>query len=298
MRASALSLAAGIVAAGPGWAASFHGFDLPSGLPICGRAIASDGTVVGGPLLMAGRQPAQTAAPNFTYRQAGFSGHGSFSYPAPGIAGTVALTGVNRHHTVLGFATTVSGDFRFTYTPFKLNAGQVQRLMLPGATVAFPAALNDAGAVAGFFQTAASTGSRGFLLDRGTLTVLDDGTGGTTPEAMDASGTRVVGYSLSLQGAGLTVWRYSSGRFTQLPALAALNAFPFGVDTAGRITGTYITGTYPQEVGHGFVYADGHIETLDVPGASYTIVSGLNEHGQFTGCYIDGHGTHGLLGQL
>ncbi len=293
MRAFSISLVAALAAAGPSWAASFHGFDLPSRLPICGRAIASDGSIVGGPFLSVGAPSGQPSAPNFLYSR------GMFSYPHPQAAGDrLFLTGVNGEHTVLGYGSSVSGDFQFTFTPFKLKAGTTIPVVLPGATMVLPAALNNAGTLTGIFEQAGGTGVHGFLLAHGRLTVLDDGTGNTTPEAMNEAATEIVGYSLGSAPSGFGVWAYSGGVFTRLPALAALSAFPLGVDKAGRITGTYLTGTPSEVVGHGFLYANGRVETLDVPGATYTMVSGLNERGQFTGCYIDSHGTHGLLGQL
>ena len=299
MRVLSIGLAIGLAAAAPSLAASFRGFDLPSGLPICGRAIGSDGTVVGGPFLSVGAPPAQPAAPNFIYSPSIFGGQGRFSYPKPRVPGaSVFLTGINGEHTVLGYGASVSGNLQFTYTPFKLKAGGTIPFALPGATMIVPAAIDNAGTVAGIFEQSGIAGSRGFLLSHGQMTVLDDGTGDTTPEALDSTAAKVVGYSLGFQTSGFTVWAYSKGVFTELPALAALTAFPLGVDRTGRITGTYFTGSPPALVAHGFVYAGGQVETLDVPGASYTVISGLNEYGQFTGCYTDGHGTHGLLGHL
>ena len=46
---------------------------------------------------------------------------------------------------------------------------------------------------------------------------------------------------------------------------------------------------------HGFVLTDGRYATLDVPGATKTVVGGINDRGQIAGQYTDGGGEHGFV---
>ena len=47
---------------------------------------------------------------------------------------------------------------------------------------------------------------------------------------------------------------------------------------------------------HGFVWDDGDVTTIDVPGATATLVLGINNHGDTVGSYIDADGRyHGFL---
>jgi hypothetical protein len=46
---------------------------------------------------------------------------------------------------------------------------------------------------------------------------------------------------------------------------------------------------------HGFVYANAAATLIDVPGATSTIVYGINNAGVLVGTYIDASGTHGFM---
>jgi hypothetical protein len=46
---------------------------------------------------------------------------------------------------------------------------------------------------------------------------------------------------------------------------------------------------------HGFVYANATATLIDVPGATSTIVYGINNAGVLVGTYIDASGTHGFM---
>jgi uncharacterized membrane protein len=47
---------------------------------------------------------------------------------------------------------------------------------------------------------------------------------------------------------------------------------------------------------HGFLWDDGDFATIDVPGATATVVLGINNRGQMVGSYIDADGAyHGFL---
>src|SRR6185503_16220729 len=48
-------------------------------------------------------------------------------------------------------------------------------------------------------------------------------------------------------------------------------------------------------VNHGFVYANGVAAVVDVPGASSTIVYGINNAGTIVGTYVDEAGQHGFM---
>jgi len=71
------------------------------------------------------------------------------------------------------------------------------------------------------------------------------------------------------------------------------NTQVLGVNRKGMVVGSYQDG---HDVTHGFVWADGHMRTVDYPHAKSTVVNGLNDSGQIVGFYEDSSGsTKGFL---
>jgi hypothetical protein len=75
---------------------------------------------------------------------------------------------------------------------------------------------------------------------------------------------------------------------------------PFDINDRGQVAGVYAVGSAaaPESaVFHGFVRSPGGaVTTVDVPGASITSLSGINNRGAVVGAYVDSRGrSHGLL---
>lgn len=73
------------------------------------------------------------------------------------------------------------------------------------------------------------------------------------------------------------------------PVGQAAQSWAFTTNVRGQIGGVYIDAAGHT---HGFIHhPDGHVDTIDMPGAQATQVYGLNDRGQFIGLYDDAAGT-------
>jgi probable HAF family extracellular repeat protein len=55
-------------------------------------------------------------------------------------------------------------------------------------------------------------------------------------------------------------------------------------------------GVYRDAAGtHGFLLDNGMYTTLDMPGSTNTVATGINDAGQIVGSYVDANGQHGFL---
>jgi hypothetical protein len=179
----------------------------------------------------------------------------------------------------------------------------------------FPNAINDAGAIAGFYADA-SGAPHGFLRSpEGAFTTFDvpGGSLSTTPIALNLEGA-IVGYSLNQNDVFRPFLRRSDGTFATWSVPGACDASPangcFGsgahsINVFGTITSGYEDNS-GNFVGHGLLRsADGKLTTFNVPGAGTGLYQGtscpgcsvpLNLFGAEAGLYIDGSNVvHGYL---
>jgi probable HAF family extracellular repeat protein len=84
--------------------------------------------------------------------------------------------------------------------------------------------------------------------------------------------------------------------FRQLDAhgvLGSTSSFALSLNVRGDIVGGYVDAS---NVGHGFLYNDGKVATLDFPGATSTFAFGINDLRQIIGIYNDSLGAqHAFL---
>jgi uncharacterized membrane protein len=67
------------------------------------------------------------------------------------------------------------------------------------------------------------------------------------------------------------------------------------ISSTGKIVGSY---AFVAERGHGFLLADGNITRINFPKATRTVPSGINDHDQVVGFYVDSSGVnHGFMAQ-
>jgi probable HAF family extracellular repeat protein len=73
----------------------------------------------------------------------------------------------------------------------------------------------------------------------------------------------------------------AQGTYTQIDEPNAVGqTYCYGIDTAGDIVGYYVDAS---RVGHGFLLSGGTYTTIDYPGSSGTLVTGMNDNGQIVG---------------
>ena len=284
-------------------AATFQTFDAPGPYGTCGTAIASNGLVAGvrvQPLMVGVSDTAPSVPPKpFLYAA------GQFSTPQLSLlTGTVIFTGVNKDRFLTGNAFGATILQPGSSVNFILHRGAVSVPQFGGLPISGLAGITDRGAVLGEVTITKPLGggfnsaySYGFLRAAdGALTTIDDGSGFATPRATDARADRVVGYSFADTSTG---WVFSNGSFTPVGFPGAALTEPAGVDEAGTISGNYLTGdlTGGRATSHGFFLRHGVYKTYDVPraGVISTVIAGMNEAEQITGCYTDAKGTHGFI---
>lgn len=267
-------------------AATVTTFNLPLGDKTCGLGISLNGIVVGQDLSKT------NPTVSFVYLK------GHFGFPKPLLPpGLITVTGINRHGVMVGSDLVSGGQPTANTFSFKFSAGVTSMLTLTGVADTSATDINDAGMVVGSLQMAGvNEPTLGFVYTGADLTTLNYGPGSTYATGINQNGTAVTGYSLA--ETTLSSWLYQNGTYTGIAFPRATVTVAHGVFGAGWVTGTYYTGIVPNLIAHGFVYHDGHYNKFDVTGASQTMINGANEGGQFTGCYIDAAGTHGMIGAL
>jgi hypothetical protein len=282
MKAIAFAAAFICLNAAAAGAASFKTFNLPDGQPTCGFGIASNGTVVGG------TQGLDAPVENFTWR------NGRFTLRSPSLpAGQVSLAAINAHGTIVGFDLISGANLSLTSLGFTLRDRTVTMITLPNASSNEAVGINDAGTIVGTYTSRSDGRSLGYIYDGQHLASLDSGSEATTPVAIDAAGTTVVGDTLT-ETAGFSGFLYRHGRFTTIAYPNAAATFIGGISKPNVVYGSYASAG-PDAAIHGFIYRRGTYSSFDVHGATSTQIHGANESGAFTGCFMDAAGTHGYV---
>jgi probable HAF family extracellular repeat protein len=257
------------------------------------------------------------------------------TFDVPGAIHTVA-TGINNAGQVVGFFDVVTGPDT-TATHGFLNAGGMLSTLdvpFPGADVTRAWGINNKGQIVGSFSDA--TGMHGFLDTRGRFTTLDvPGASGdrTLPLAINDRG-QIVGSFHNKDLPTVSGFLKSGSKFTTLNVPGAYNTVASGINNAGQIVGQYslgtpfvqpgflyangvfttlnvgyvdianinnvgqIAGTFDDATGqHGFLLTGSDLTIIDVPGASNTYVSGINDFGEVAGYWNENGvpGSHGFV---
>jgi len=114
---------------------------------------------------------------------------------------------------------------------------------------------------------------------------------------------QIVGTYIDTDGVFRGFRREPDGEITPIDVPGA-GTLPLGIDNAGRVVGYYgdegttpnPDGSFPPNKIHGFLWDEGRVTTLDVPGSLATYAFRLNNRGQITGGYYDPAGTqHGFV---
>jgi probable HAF family extracellular repeat protein len=213
-------------------------------------------------------------------------------------ASSIGATAISSSSNLAGIFSDNSGALH----GFADNHGTVTTFDFPaGAEVSATTAvtgINDAGQVIGSYHLPDELFGHGFRYANGIVTEIPN-----YPYAINNDGT-VVGWAHSCPidfcGAAFI---YSNGTMTTVnfppqPPDEATDTRFLGINNVGDIVGDY-RGGIPH---HGFrdqgglTYRGGGFTAFDVPGATFTIPSGINDAGQIVGTFGDSNGNgHGFL---
>ncbi len=200
-----------------------------------------------------------------------------FTFDAPNASFTAAR-GINNNGDIVGAYHDSSGDHSFlrtgsTYVSIEPPSAK------PGMTAA--AGINNTGQVVGTFSDA--FGQHGFLrASDGSFTVFDT----YLPASINDRG-EITGSVSSFALPTLGYVRDAAGNIVTFRVPGASQTRPAGINNAGAIVGTYITGG-SYSIGHGFLrMPDGTFTTFDFPGLEPTRMgtwaAAINNHGQIAG---------------
>jgi probable HAF family extracellular repeat protein len=167
--------------------------------------------------------------------------------------------------------------------------------------------VNDRGDIVGAYEDGDRV-IRHFVRDRkGRFTEIEDPPGGSDfDEYVDINNRgEIVGFYNDATGATTTGFlRSKNGQFTSINVPGSQATGPLKINDRRQVVGLYLDadatpnpdGTPPPGAFHGFVWDDGDLTTIDLPGATATFVLGINNRGQMVGSYIDADGNyHGFL---
>jgi uncharacterized membrane protein len=145
---------------------------------------------------------------------------------------------------------------------------------VPGALNTSVEGINNAGVIAGQYQAGKGI-TRGFVRDGNKLTRIDHPNGSNTVcRNINSSGVIVGNYADS--SGTIRGVLYQSGSFTDIPGPAgATSSAANGINDNGLVVGSY---SDSKGVVHGFLLKKKY-KTLDVPGATATVASGINIKG-------------------
>jgi hypothetical protein len=173
----------------------------------------------------------------------------------------------------------------------------------PGAVQGtFPASINHAGAITGYYNDANSV-SHGFVRTRYGAFITFDAPGavqGTSPTSINQAGT-ITGYYYDANSVPHGFLRDSNGTLITFDVPGAeFVIFPASINPEGVITGWYYDVNF---VGHAFLRArNGTLTTFDAPGAGTTgrdpgtYAVGITPEGKIVGMYTDvNDSTHGFV---
>jgi Putative Ig domain/PASTA domain len=248
-------------------------------------------------ILLAHPFPASAAPPaDATYTQIDY----------PGAAWT-AVNGVNRSGTggssveVVGTYDDIQGAHGFL-----LSGGHYTKLDVPGGGSTTAVAINARHEIVGTYTDPSSLETCNYKYSQGTYTPILSNCWFAPPESPVVSGINDADELV-----GSTCCHSSSHRVGFL----RFKGYEFTYDFVGasqteirgvnnslthEMVGDY-TGADHRQHGamfdaHGDVWRPFSGTSFDVPGATSTIASGINDSGQIAGTYGDGHTTHGFIG--
>jgi uncharacterized membrane protein len=190
----------------------------------------------------------------------------------------------------------------------KDGRGRVTRFDVPGGGSPLPQGINDRGRIAGIYLDSDGI-QTGFVRDRhGAVTKISLGPIGTKARDVNDQGDVVGIYGEpAANELGYVVRGYLRDRNEKTTTIAipgAAETSPYAIDNRGRIAGSYLDagatpdpdGSVPPGTLHGFVWANGRVTRLDVPGSLLTIALDVDDRGRVTGGYVDPTGRqHGFL---
>jgi hypothetical protein len=154
----------------------------------------------------------------------------------------------------------------------------------PGASDTFAYAINDSGAVVGYYTGAGcSQASCGFIEVKGKFTTIECALENATDPFDISNKGEVVGTYSYYGGVHGFIWEANSACADVVDPSGSTSTEAWGVNDSAKIAGFY--GTYG-----GFLDVNGTFTTVDCPGAAATLAYGIGDNGAIVGGYEETSG--------
>jgi uncharacterized membrane protein len=183
---------------------------------------------------------------------------------------------------------------------FVLRKGSFSSIDFPGSVLTQARGINYDGEIVGLFDdnsTQPSGFEHGFALHGGHFTQVDfPGAADTDLLGVNDAGDFAGAYDLGDIATSIGFFtRHHAFTSFEVPGSAPLTTAAFGINDRKQGVGIFTDGANPDVV-HGFLRDHGRFTTIDFPGASWTVTTGINERGDVVGnCICLDDANHGLL---
>jgi len=206
---------------------------------------------------------------------------------------TTGALGLNDSGTVCGFFWGADN-----YHGFFLSDGIYTTYDVPGEVGTQVTGINNAGDFVGVYFDPVTV-IQGFISVGGTVTPIDI-PGGTYITTNDLNSVdQVVGFYSDSSNRGFAFYSDSSGQLHYpINAPGGKNTFFYGINDQGVMVGGYATQSGHSRATHGLLIFNGpnQLVTVDYPGSSYVVLTGINNKGVICGYYFDSNNNgHGLV---
>ncbi len=222
---------------------------------------------------------------------------------APNALGTLAVD-VNDSGTIIG--SFLDGDF--TLQGFRMQRGEPESfeiLPIPGLDV-IPAGINEAGVIVGLASSTETGLDQGFLLRPGeNVGIFDPFPGSPAVLASVNDVGEIVGEFADILGGtrGLLAELSDAGTVENVREIVvprSISTTVTGINNAGQIVGNFTRPRGPDDPPQpdpqgGFVLEGLAFTELDVPGASLTLASDINDTGTIVGEFLAGDDRLGFV---
>ncbi|HBK07954.1 MAG TPA: hypothetical protein DDZ81_19215 [Acetobacteraceae bacterium] len=177
------------------------------------------------------------------------------------------------------------------------RTGGITPITAPSGEIVSITAENNQDQLIGTYGAPGSPSLQGFIEKDGIFTTIGDpqGLGTTTPSAVNDLG-QVIGWYWDRNNIAHG-FLYNNGAYTtiDIPDTNTIFVSSNGISDSGELVGSYTTAVGSQAIAHGFIDIGGNIQTFDVPGATQTVIDGVNNAGQIFGAFTDATGQHGFV---
>jgi len=260
----------------------FETINYPGALGTRALGIGAQGTIVGS-------FDDNSGTHGFSLQEGRFS-----QLDVPGAIETDAKS-VNARGEIVGYYF----DSNFNLHGFYFYRGPFKTIDIPFSTETRAEGINDAGVISGEYVDQAGN-EHGYLLGEGKFETFDVPNSFSTDIWTIANDGWFAG-DFSSETTVLAYVRTRRGDYLTLAYPGAVADAARSINDRHEVVGRWDDNSIPLDFActtqcHGFHWSDGKFQSIDVPGATFTVALGINNRSQIVGRFVDSSGNeHGFL---